>query len=320
MSHVRTPSERPTANHLVRKRPESAFRHQRRIQIPHRAGRRVARVGKQRLAGVLTFLVDPRKGRPREEEFAADLQPSGGAALQRQRNRADGADVGGDVFATNAVTARSAARQPAVLISQRDTETIDLQLGHVIDGRVPEPGTLPNAFIERAQLGLVVGVVETEHRGDVFDGWERGGRPSGDTLRRRVLGDQVGMRRLELLEFVQQTVELLVGDLRRGENVVAVLVVADLLAELLKAGENVHRARLRSCQLPISNSQLPTKLGVGSWSWELTPAASTVRGSASLPVPGEHVIRQRHQGVTFAAGREDGEAPLARSAYSTARA
>ena len=40
------------------------------------------------------------------------------------------------------------------------------------DRRVAEAGALADALVERAQLVLVVGVVEAEHRHEVLDGRE----------------------------------------------------------------------------------------------------------------------------------------------------
>jgi hypothetical protein len=66
------------------------------------------------------------------------------------------------------------------------------------------------------------------------------GRLSGYPLCGGVGRDQVRMLGFEPFELVEQRVELFVRDLRLIENVVAVFVVPDLLAELLKAGQDVH--------------------------------------------------------------------------------
>ena len=104
------------------------------------AGGGVARVGEQRFAGFLALLVDPRERRPRQEHLAADLDASRRAPPQRQRNRPDGPDVGGDVLAANAVAAGRAAHQAAVLVGQRDAQAVDLQLGDVCQRCRPSAG------------------------------------------------------------------------------------------------------------------------------------------------------------------------------------
>ena len=124
--------------------------------------------------------------------------------------------------------------QHAVLVGERDAQAVDLQLGDVGDRRVAEARALSHALVERAQLVLVVGVVEAEHRLQVLDGREPFDRAAGDALRRRVGRDEIRMLRLERLELVQQRVERLVGDLRIVVDVVALFVVADLVAELAR--------------------------------------------------------------------------------------
>ena len=104
----------------------------------------------------------------------------------------------------------------------------------------PRPGALADPLVERAQLVVVVGVVEAEHRDDVLDGREAVGGRAGDALGRRIGRDEIGVLGFEPLELVQQPVELLVGDLGRAVEVVALLVVADLLAELVDAVDGIQ--------------------------------------------------------------------------------
>ena len=78
----------------------------------HRARRGVARIGEDRLPGLLALAVDARERRPRQEDLAAHFDPRPGRR-EAQRQRADGADVGGDVLALDAVAAGHAADQRA---------------------------------------------------------------------------------------------------------------------------------------------------------------------------------------------------------------
>ena len=141
---------------------------------------------------------------------------------------------GGDVFAARAVAARRAAHQPAVLVGERDAQAVNLQLGDVGDRRL-EPGAFAHALVERAQLLLVVGVVEAEHRRDVLDRLETFDRAAADALCRRVGRDEIRVLRFEPLELVQQRIELLVGDLGVVVDVVALFVMPDGVAELGEA-------------------------------------------------------------------------------------
>ncbi len=79
----------------------------------------------------------------------------------------------------------------------------------------------------------------------MFDRRETLGGSAGDALGWRVRGNQVRVVGFELLELVQQLVELRVGYLWCVEDVVAVFVVPDGLAELLDTFEGVqfHRSR-----------------------------------------------------------------------------
>jgi hypothetical protein len=69
----------------------------------------------------------------------------------------------------------------------------------------------------------------------MFDGGKALDRPPGDALRRRISRHQIGVLGLQPFELVQQTIELLVGDLRVVVDVVALFVVADGITKLGKA-------------------------------------------------------------------------------------
>ncbi len=233
----------PRVGHeLIDKRAHVALRHQRRIQIPHRAGRGVAGVGEERLARVVELAIDALERRARQVHLAADLDAPRGAAAQRQRNRANRADIGGHVLAARAVAAGGAAAQRSVLVSERDAQAVDLELGHVRDGILATFGALSDALVERAQFLVVVGVVEAEHRHEVLDRVEAFDGTSGNALRRRIDGDEIGVVGLELLELVQQRVELRVGDLGIVVDVIALFMrrSPERLA-LLEAPEKLAR-------------------------------------------------------------------------------
>ena len=69
----------------------------------------------------------------------------------------------------------------------------------------------------------------------MLDGVEPFDRTPGDALRRRIDRDEIGMLGFERLELVEQPVECLVRDLGRAADVVALLVVADAVAQLSDA-------------------------------------------------------------------------------------
>ena len=70
---------------------------------------------------------------------------------------------------------------------------------------------------------------------EVLDLDEALGGLGPDAASRRVLGGELGMLLLDLLQLVEEAVVLRVGDLRLVEHVVAVQVVLDLLAQLVDA-------------------------------------------------------------------------------------
>ena len=61
-------------------------------------------------------------------------------------------------------------------------------------------------------------------------------RAAGDALRRRVGRDEIGVFGFERFQFLQQRVELVVGDFRIVVDVVALFVVANLFAKVLEPG------------------------------------------------------------------------------------
>ena len=105
-----------------------------------------------------------------------------------------------------------------------------------------------------AQLLFAVGVVEREHRRGVRHLDEALARLAAHPLGGRIGGDQLGMLGFERLEFVHQPVEFGVADLRIVEHVIAVLVIADLVAQrfdlLLHIFAGGHE------QLSVAGSQL----------------------------------------------------------------
>ena len=83
-------------------------------------------------------------------------------------------------------------------------------------------------FVERAQLVLVVGIVQAEHRLRVLNRRKSFHGTAADALRRRIRGDEIGMIALEILKLPQELIELGVGNLGVLVNVIAFFVMADL--------------------------------------------------------------------------------------------
>jgi hypothetical protein len=78
----------------------------------------------------------------------------------------------------------------------------------------------------------------------VADLRQRRDRLAADALRRRVRRDELGVRRLDRAQLVEQRVVFVVADLGVVEDVVAVAVVVQLVAQL--GGARLDRRAQRS--------------------------------------------------------------------------
>ena len=87
--------------------------------------------------------------------------------------------------------------------------------------------------VELAQLLGAVGVVDRQHGHAMADGDESLDRLAADALRGAVRRDQLRMLGLDLLQLLEQAVELAVGNLRFGLDVVFLVVVIDELPEFI---------------------------------------------------------------------------------------
>ena len=176
----------------------------------------------------------------REVDLAAHLEQLGRVvAGQPLGDLADGAHVGGDVLAGAPVAAGGAADQPALLVGQVDRQAVDLELAEELHRAAGValgalgPGrparrrskTLSSDIIRSA---CSTGVNSVEKVPPTFCVGDSGVRSAGNSL-------------LERLQLAQQPVELGVGDGRRVEHVVAVLMAAQLVAQLGVPGAGLGR-------------------------------------------------------------------------------
>ena len=169
---------------LIHVRAEPATRHQRGVEGAHRTRRHVPRVGEGRLVGILPLTIDPLERTPRQVDLAPDLDRPWRPAIEPERDRTDNADVRGHVLASHTVSAGDATRQHAIDVRQRDAESIDFELGHIVDRRVSAACSLSDSLVERAELVFAVGVVQAQHRLKVLGGLEPFDRATPDALRR----------------------------------------------------------------------------------------------------------------------------------------
>ena len=206
-----------------------------RIQLAQAAGCGVARVGEGLAADFHLAGVEPFEPGLGHEHLAAHFQhrrPT--AAVQLERDVADGAHVDADVFAGGAIAAGRAADQGAVLVKQRHRQAVELGFAAVVNRSAAAEqvtGGQVEAFgdtaVELAQVDFFEGVAEAEHGDFVANLGERGQGRIADALGGRVGGDQVRVVGFKGLEFAEQTVVFGIGDAGFVEHVVAVVVLVE---------------------------------------------------------------------------------------------
>ena len=183
-------------------------------------------------SAVLVHLLERRA---RQIDLASHFDATRHRFAKPQWNGADRPHVVRHVLPGRPVTACGGTHEHALFVGERDAQAVDLQLRDVVDRVRHDAGVgeaLAHALVERPELGLVVGVVETEHRLGVADLVELLADAAAHALRWRVGRDERRMLLLELQELAQQIVELRVTDLRLVGDVIALFVVADEPPEL----------------------------------------------------------------------------------------
>ena len=185
-------------------------------------------------------LVQLAEAAEREVDLAAHLDHSGGASpVEAQRDRLDRADVARYVLSLDAVAARRATREHAVLVREVDGEPVDLRLEEIGDGLVCcEPLAdigvpFPHRLVGRDLL-------ERAHRLEVPHLLETVRQPAHPE-RGRVGSDELRVRLLERDELVVEGVVCRVLHDRRVIDVVGDERAAEDLAQL-------GGALLRGCQ------------------------------------------------------------------------
>ena len=115
----------------VGKEIKSPSRHHLGIQLPQRAGAGVAGVGEQGVAAGCPFVVDRREGVIGDEGFPAHLHPFRWIVdLQPQRDRTDGAHIGGDLLTAAAIAAGCCPLQHPMAVAQGQGIAVNLELAH----------------------------------------------------------------------------------------------------------------------------------------------------------------------------------------------
>ena len=205
-----------------------------RIELSQPACRRVPRIHELALAPLALFLVQPLETVEGEVDLAADLEAPGvAAARETERYGSDCAHVRGDVLAPRAVPPRRRYREPAGLVAQTHRDAVELGLGDVLDLlSFPKIEPLAHPPVEVGDPRLVEGVREREHGHLVDHLVECIEGSAADALGGGIGNGELGVGSLQGDELREQAVVLRVGDLRRVEHMVEVVVTGDRLAEL----------------------------------------------------------------------------------------
>ncbi len=163
-----------------------------RLQHAHGAGGCVTRIGEARLAGGLTLLVHALEGLGRHDDFAANFKIGRNLrclGVGKQRDGADSAHVGRDVFSDGAVAARDRPLEARAGVAQGHGKAVELEFADVLD--FLPAAELVDAPLPVTQLFFVVCIVEREHGRGVLDLDEALARTASNALGGRVGRDQV---------------------------------------------------------------------------------------------------------------------------------
>ena len=219
-----------------------------RIQLAQAARRRVARIGKQLLAGCLLSLVQGQKIGFQHQHFAAHFdQFRHLIALQTQRDIGDGFYVLSDVFARLAVTTSRAAHQHAVLIQQAHRQTVELGFDHISGFRACQTVAYP--FVEHQHFGMIKhavlvlrrkGIGKRQHRHFVAHALKTVQRRTAYPLGRAVRQAQLGMGGFQRFQLAKQAVVFRIGYAGRIEGVIFISITVKLFGQRLDAGGFVH--------------------------------------------------------------------------------
>ena len=205
-----------------------------RVQLTHGPGSGVAGIGKERLAPQFPFLVEALKGFPGHIDLAPDDEGFR-STLQHHRDGANGAQIFGDILPHHAVSPGGAPDKDAVLILQSYGQAVHLGLQQILDF-----SALGDPLMELHQLLGGKDVLQglegdpVHHLGEAVQGLPPhplGGGIGGNPLR-------VGL--LQLLQLTQHAVVFKIGDGGLVQDIVQIVVVVELPAELLNLLQGIH--------------------------------------------------------------------------------
>ena len=214
---------RALAYQIIGKKAQAAACRHLRVQLTQAACRRITRVGKLALAALRTLLVQTHKRLTRHIDLTAHIKKLRHRFtlrhLQRQRNAADGAHVGRNIFAYYAVTTGSGAHQLTVFVNQTAGQAVNLRLHNVFHLAVCRQ-TAVNTFIKGTQLLGGKHIAQAQQRLQVAHLGKLRGGTAADTLRRRIGRNAVRITRLQLTQAHHHAVIFGVRNLWRIQYII----------------------------------------------------------------------------------------------------
>ena len=162
-------------------------------------------------------------------KIAVQAQPLRSRGIHTAGNGLNGGHVGGHVLAVYAVAARDGESKPPLIVVQGHAQAVVFVLDDVFD--LLPAGSFARAAVESVQFLEGERVIQAQHRRDVPARLEAFAGRSAHALRGRVRRDQFRVCGLELLQLVHQPVEFGIGNRRAVEQVIAMLVQADLFPQ-----------------------------------------------------------------------------------------
>ena len=164
------------------------------------------------------------------KHFAPHIEPLRYVlTLEFQGNGTNGTDVFRHLFARRTVAARGRLNEDAVVITQRNGQSVEFQFACVFHGRVAE--RVGDAFIERNNVFVRETVVQREHGHVVRNRLKTRGDLAADALRGGVRRDQFWLIGLDLLQLLEQDVVFGVRQIRLIEHVIRVIGALELRAQ-----------------------------------------------------------------------------------------
>jgi hypothetical protein len=211
---------------------KSALSHHTRVLTLESARGSIAGIGKGLFANVFTFLVKTVEGLPGHENLTTNLEGIGiaQARLEHKRNGGNAPYVGGDIVAMSAVATSDSPDEASLLIGKRDGQTVVLHLTTNLE--VLALKTALHLIIPLLYVLLVVGVGKREHRIAMGDLTELLSDIATHAHGGRVGIVKLRMTSLKVLKLVHEEIKLLVGYDRAIQNIITVIMLVELLAQL----------------------------------------------------------------------------------------